>query len=113
VCVLSYRLTRWIGLVGRSKGSKLAAEGVWERLRRVNLDELGIPGISARCRAVKGLNAEDRSGARAFARLRSVFGTWKPRGENRSPNLSRGAQLTLASVEAEHVQAVNLTQGPT
>lgn len=60
LCVLSYWLTRWIELESRSKGSKLTAEGVLERLRRVSLDELGIPGMSARWWAVKELTPEER-----------------------------------------------------
>ena len=60
LCVLSYGLTRWIELEGRSKGLKLTAEGALERLRRVNLDELGIPGTSARWWAVKELSVEER-----------------------------------------------------
>jgi hypothetical protein len=42
-------------------------------------------------------------GAQAFARLRSVFGTWKLRGEDR-PRTSTRRSAVLASIEAEHVR---------
>ncbi len=61
LCVLSYWLTRWIELEGRAKGWKVTAEYVLERLRRIHLDQLGIPGVSARWWAVKELVGEERS----------------------------------------------------
>ncbi|EQD65487.1 hypothetical protein B2A_01589, partial [mine drainage metagenome] len=66
LCVLSYWLTRWIELEGRSKGLKLTAEGALERLRRVNLYELGIPGVSVRWWDLKELRAEERGVADAL-----------------------------------------------
>ncbi|EQD41621.1 protein containing transposase, partial [mine drainage metagenome] len=61
VCVLAYWLTRWIELEGRSKGWKVTAEHALEQLRRVNLDQLGVPGVSARWWAAKELVGEERS----------------------------------------------------
>jgi transposase len=60
LCVLSYWLTRWMELESRSKGSKLTSEKTLDRLRQIHLDQLGIPGVSARWWAVKELNEEER-----------------------------------------------------
>jgi hypothetical protein len=59
--VLSYWLMRWIELEGRSKGWKVTAEHALERLRRIHLDLLGIPGSPVRWWAVKELMGEERS----------------------------------------------------
>jgi transposase len=61
LCVLSYWLMRWIELEGRSKGWKVTAEHALERLRRIHLDLLGIPGSPVRWWAVKELMGEERS----------------------------------------------------
>lgn len=61
LCVLSYWLTRWIELEGRSKGWKGTAEEALDELRQVHLDELGIPGISARWWAVKELTGVEKA----------------------------------------------------
>ena len=61
LCVLSYWLTRWIELEGRSKGWKVTAEHALDRLRQIHLDQLGVPGVSARWWAVKELTGEERT----------------------------------------------------
>ncbi len=61
VCVLSYWLTRWIELEGRSKGWKVTAEYALDRLRQIHLDQLGIPGVAARWWAVKELAGVEQS----------------------------------------------------
>ncbi|EQD73619.1 transposase IS4 family protein, partial [mine drainage metagenome] len=61
LCVLSYWLTRWMELEGRSKGWRVTVEYALERMRNIHLDELGIPGMSARWWAVKELRGEEVS----------------------------------------------------
>jgi hypothetical protein len=73
LCVLSYWLTRWIELEGRSKGWKgVTAEEALDHLRQVHLDELGIPGLSARWWAVKELVGAERSIVESLGIAREV-----------------------------------------
>ncbi|MGI0128797.1 MAG: IS1634 family transposase [Thermoplasmata archaeon] len=72
LCVLSYWLARWIELEGRSKGWKVTVEEALDELRAIHLDELGVPGVSARWWAVKELVGAELSIVNALGIAREV-----------------------------------------
>jgi transposase len=60
LCVLSYGLTWWIDLEGRSKGWEVTVEYALDRLREIQMDQVGVPGIVARRWAMKELAGEEQ-----------------------------------------------------